>query len=199
MPAFEPVLTPQQALQLMQQAVAHMNRGEWDLAEAPLLRARGVVSVRPDALQLLAGVRAGQGRHDEAEDLYRQSLKLNPRQAHVHLGLGNLFVARGAPGRAIPAYREAVRLKRDYFEAYLNLAIAQAKEDDKEGAEISYRAALRLKPDSIPARQGLGAVLNDTDRAALGEVLLREALTLAAREPWREAAVTHNLAISLKA
>ena len=44
-------------------------------------------------------------------------------------------------------YQEAIRLKPDYAEAYLNLGNALQRQDQLAAAVAQYQEAIRLKPD----------------------------------------------------
>jgi tetratricopeptide (TPR) repeat protein len=56
------------------------------------------------------------------------------------------FAAAGTDGK-LRFYSEAIRLKRDYAEAFNNRGIARYDKGDVEGALKDYNEALRLKPD----------------------------------------------------
>src|SRR5262249_1082336 len=56
-------------------------------------------------------------------------------------------------------YREAVRLKPDFAEAYCDLGVGLVAQGDSAGAIAEFREAIRLKPDFAPAHSGLGVAL----------------------------------------
>lgn len=53
-------------------------------------------------------------------------------------------------------YKQAIRLKPDYPESYLNLGIACVNSKRYEEAEQAYKQAIRLKPDYAEAYFELG-------------------------------------------
>ena len=48
---------------------------------------------------------------------------------------------------AVAAYREAIRLKSDYAEAYFNLSTVLQEQERFDEAKEAYEEAIRLKPD----------------------------------------------------
>ena len=62
-----------------------------------------------------------QGKLEEAEDSYREALRLKPDYAEAHNNLGNVLWDQGKLEEAEASYREALRLKPDYAEAHTNL------------------------------------------------------------------------------
>src|SRR5207237_2637959 len=75
-------------------------------------------------------------------------------------------------------FREAVRLRPDFAEAYNNIGLVLTQADDDEPAIAAFREALRIRPDYADAHANLGAALTSTDSAqAIRE--LERAVTLA--------------------
>ncbi len=191
-------LREEQVRTLLKQVAAQLNRNEIPQAEATLARVLSELPDEPDALQLLAAIRHGQGNNEEAEALYRRALALKPDQPHVHHNLGNLLRAQGRWEESIAAQREAIRLKPNYVEAHLNLGLAQSSLRDHAGAEASFRAALRIQPNYVFAKQSLAAALNDLGRPKEAETILRQALSLGSQNPRQIAALEHNLGVSAR-
>ena len=180
------------------QAADLIRHGQWPAAEqalAPVLRAD---PREPDGLQLLGVVRAKQGRHGEAETLYRQSLALRPEQPHVQVQLAKVLATTGRHPEAIALLQDTVQAAPGEDEAYLVLAQAQVATRDFANAEKNYRAALRLNPKSGAALSGLGALLNETGRPAEGEAVLRPATADSGRPAVQRARIAHNLGVSLE-
>ncbi|HEY3777602.1 MAG TPA: tetratricopeptide repeat protein [Rhizomicrobium sp.] len=181
----------------LEAALAHLNRGEYAQAESLLLPiASGDVS-DADALQLLGVLRGLQGRSDEAENCYRQSLAIRPDQPQVYHNLGNLLRSQDRLEESVAALRECVRLKPNYAEAHLSLALALSAQRDHAGAEQSCRRALRIQPNFLLAKQCLAAELNELNRPAEAERILRQALALGVRDQTQAAALEHNLGVAM--
>jgi tetratricopeptide (TPR) repeat protein len=64
---------------------------------------------------------------------------------------GGAHLEKGDLDRAIADYTEAIRLKPDFFAAYLNRGTAQRKKGEIDGALADYTQALQLKPDLYDA------------------------------------------------
>ncbi|MGH6872850.1 MAG: tetratricopeptide repeat protein [Rhizomicrobium sp.] len=183
---------------VIHQALALINREDLFGAEQLLQIVLAAQPENPDALQLLALVRRGQGQIAEAEELLRRSLAANPAQPHVHNNLGNLLMAERRYAEAIAAQQEAIRLKPTYLEAILALGQAQQDSGDLAGAEKTFRAMLHRQPGLALAQQCLANVLNQMDRPREAETLLRQALAQGIRDSRQAGALIHNLGLALK-
>jgi tetratricopeptide (TPR) repeat protein len=92
----------------------------------------------------------------------RAALALRPQCPAVHSNLGLALQDKGDLDGAIKAYEAALRLKKDFPEAYkihTNLAVALQVKGDLDGAIKAYKAALRLKKDFPLAHFNLGLAL----------------------------------------
>ena len=96
----------------------------------------------------------------------RQALRRKPASATAHLDLAKVYRQSRMYSESIKEYKEALRLRPDYFEAYLRLGDCYAEVasffwDESgnkyhEAAAKNYEQALRLKPTSTEAVLGLG-------------------------------------------
>jgi tetratricopeptide (TPR) repeat protein len=149
-----------------------------DLAGAEKIVAQ-ILAARPnhgDALQLLGTIRSLQGRPQEAEQIYRRSLSINPAQPSTWLNLAHLFRSQQRLAEAVAAYRETLRLQPNYAAAQFYVAVALHESASFEEAEKAYRQALRLEPSHAGAMIGLGAVLNDQAKHTEAERFLHQAI-----------------------
>ena len=62
---------------------------------------------------------------------------------------------------AIESYKQALRIKPDYADAYYNMGVALNDKGDPEAAIESYKQALKIKPDYAEAYNNIGIVLKD--------------------------------------
>ena len=62
---------------------------------------------------------------------------------------------------AIDSYKQALKIKPDYAEAYYNMGVALKDKGDLEAAIDSYKQALKIKPDYADAYYNMGNVLKD--------------------------------------
>ena len=188
---------------LFRSALADIEQDKLGEAEAALETILAGAPLDAEALQLLGQVRRRQGRQEQAEELYRRALAIDPGLAHVHHNLGNLLRVRGRNADALPHFEEAIRLKPNYADAHVNRGIALTALDRLDEAEKSYRRALHIQPGSMAAVQGLGVLLNRRGKPKEAETLLSRALqqATAAKKPDARqiAGLQHALAMSLKA
>lgn len=77
---------------------------------------------QPDANHLLGLIRMEQEKDDEAVVLMEKALGLFPAASHFHHNIAGLYRRMGRLEEAEAGFREAIRLKPDYGEAYQGLA-----------------------------------------------------------------------------
>ena len=65
---------------------------------------------------------------------------------------------------AIDSYRQAIKIKPDYAEAYYNMGISQQNHSDLAGAIDSYKHALQIKPNYAGAYYNTGNGLEGSGR-----------------------------------
>jgi tetratricopeptide (TPR) repeat protein len=97
--------------------------------EAEIEHARLAVRSEPkngELRYLFATALGRQRRLDEAEEQYRESIRLRPEFAGGHHGLGVISKWRGNLGAAVPLFRKAAALDPNYSEAWCSLAGALA-------------------------------------------------------------------------
>lgn len=91
------------------------------------------------------------GEAAEAEDCFRKALRLDPRAARAHLGLGRLVEARGKPAVAILHYQTASALDPGSAEAFVRLGDAYIARGKDGPALAAYDRALRADPKNAAA------------------------------------------------
>ncbi len=100
---------------------------------------------------LLIGLLAERrGRLEKAEKHYRKARDADPARCRPWLALGRLAVAQGELDEGIAAYEEALNRNLPYVkqrEIFLELARAQQRAMDKEGALRSWRRLRETFPD----------------------------------------------------
>ena len=101
-----------------------------------------------------------QGKHKEAEQLYREILKVDSNHLDANNNLGALLYGLDRLEEAEKSYNKAIELKPDFVEGHYNLAITLQKLNKLEEAERCYKKVIELKPDYVEAHFNLGHVLN---------------------------------------
>ena len=61
---------------------------------------------------------------------------------------------------AIKSYKQALKIKPDYFDAYNNMGNALKKKGDSDAAIDCYKKALKIKPDYVDAYYNMGNTLD---------------------------------------
>jgi tetratricopeptide (TPR) repeat protein len=110
-----------------------------------------------------------------AERCYKESLKLNPRNAHTLNNYGSLYFSHKQFGEAERMYRRALALEPTSVAAHMNLGTNLIAEHKFEEGWEQYRAALELDPNAfenkINPRIGNPSLMQD--RGAVSYYLAR--------------------------
>ena len=97
---------------------------------------------------------------DEAEQLYRQAIHLNPKLAIAYVNLGNILFNKGDTIAAEKLYKDAVDIDNTIAEAHYNLGYVhlEVRGDPKKAAPLLLRA-VELSPTFHDARFNLCVAL----------------------------------------
>ena len=160
------MVAPQDLLvQLIQRAVAAVQRRAWgeaaELANTVLQR----FGPEPNALMVLASVRAETGDLPGAIEFY----------AIAHNNLGNVLVDLGERREGLRSYERAVALDPRYSDPVASLAKNAEEEHRLDDARRLAERALQLAPQNILAALTLARVKLRQDDAA-GATTILEAL-----------------------
>jgi len=139
----------------------------------------GLSEVRGVRERLDAGLGHHQsGRLDQAEEIYRELLEKDPRNADARHLLGTVAYQRGDFHGAAGHIREAIRMARWVPQFHNNLGLVLQGLGRIEEALASFQEAVRLAPAYPEAQANLGKALEDLGRYQEAIVSLREALLL---------------------
>lgn len=122
------------------------------------------------------------GQWDDAESVYREILKLDPRSIAALNRIGAIEVRRGRFASGIRYYRQALVFNPSEFATNLNLGIALVKKQDYGDAVPPLERAVEAEPENFQAREVLAGALvgrNDFSRAV---PQLEKALDLNSRD-----------------
>ncbi len=148
----------------LKRAAGSYQAGHFDEAEAhcrAILRAH---ANHFDALHLLAVVRAGLGRLQEALASYDKALRIKPDNAEALNNRGVTLQDLSRFEDALASYDKALAIKPDYAEALYNRGNALQDLKRVEDALASYDKALAIQPDYVEALNNRGATLRDLKR-----------------------------------
>ena len=69
--------------------------------------------------------------------------------------MGNALNKKGERDVAIESYKNAIKIKPDYAEAFNNMGVALKERNDPSAALESFKQALKIKPDYAEAEQNI--------------------------------------------
>lgn len=118
------------------------------------------------------------GRLDEAEEIYRQTLSVDPDNALVSNNLGSILLEREEFYEAEDCFRAALRAQPDLVVALYNLGGVLHRMGRSQEAERYCRQAIELDPRSAAALNNLAAVLEQRGDLPAAEDACRKALLL---------------------
>ena len=139
-----------------------------DDSEDALAEARTALSMDPEnaeayrylGLALYADGQYGAALHAFDEALVREPAN-SSANAEVYFDMGITHRDQGDLRRAAIAYRHALVIRPDYWEAHSNLGVVLHDQGKLDEAIAEYRAAKRLNPDEASVRNNLGNTLCD--------------------------------------
>jgi tetratricopeptide (TPR) repeat protein len=131
----------------------------------------------------------------EAEETYRDALKLDADSAAAHLGLAAVLSAEQRWADAVAEYRQALRLEPKNPQAHRGLGAALAARHDPDGSIAEYREAVLLSANDAELQAELGAALYANGELDAAISAYRAALAL---KPG-DAQIANSLGIALYA
>jgi Flp pilus assembly protein TadD len=98
------------------------------------------------------------GAMDQAEECFREALRLVPDFAEAHTNLGLLLDQTGRRVEAEHHYLHSIESNPNYLQTYLNLGVLLTHQKRFQEAEGVYRQALELNPYSPAVWSNLGVL-----------------------------------------
>ena len=154
---------PKDAAELLAAGLKHHQAARLAQAEVCYRRVLATEPEHPDALHLLGLLAQQVGRYDQAVELIGRALKRNGHPVYFS-NLGVVLNDQGKLEEAIAAYRQAIRIKPDFAEAYSNLGNSLNDQGKVDEAIAAYRQAISIRPDFPEAHSNLLFCLNDDDK-----------------------------------
>lgn len=115
------------------------------------------------------------GRLDEAEQLFRQCLELDPNSAKAWNKLGVVIVHKGNKDKAKQCFQQAIKLDPKFAPAYSNLGNIYRETGNLAAAEKLYETAIKHDPNFATAYHNLGVVLKQQGKIYEGVNHLKRA------------------------
>lgn len=122
---------------------------------------------------------AGEGRHADAERIYRELLEHYPGHADLLHLAGNAALAQGRYAEAVQLLTNARESGSAGPEVNLHLGLAHAALGDVQRAANCYERAIAASADFVPALFNLGRLHQQAGRAAAAAEKYRRALEFA--------------------
>jgi tetratricopeptide (TPR) repeat protein len=161
-------IDPQSSMALVQLGIIAIHQCEYETAEKYLRRARRVEE-RPSTLTLLGVALDSLGNDLEAEEVYRQAIRLDPDYEEAYFNLG-VVLRQDRPSEANQLFRKALDLDPDYAPAHRELGWLLHERGSSADAEVHLRRAVALDSGNGWAHIYLGTVIWDADAdSAIGE------------------------------
>ena len=102
-----------------------------------------------------------QGQFVKALDKAKPLIGLFPHAIHLHNIQGACHAALQRYDAAIDSYKQAIKIKPDYAEAYSNMGNALKDKGELDAAIDNYKQAIKIKPDYAEAYSNMGNVLKE--------------------------------------
>lgn len=115
---------------------------------------------QPPSLEAQAALRRArdfesEGLFTQAAGMYRQVLKLRPRNRWAHFGLGAIYQHYGDEMRAALHYQAAIAENPRYVAALISIARLWRSEGFEAGAFVAFDRVMVLRPDLLTADERL--------------------------------------------
>ena len=78
---------------------------------------------------------------------------ISQKSVYAAMDLGLIYHSQGKYDEAIASYKEAIRIRPDYTNAYYGLGMTYKSLGQYQDAIASYKEAIRIKPRSCYCRQ----------------------------------------------
>jgi predicted O-linked N-acetylglucosamine transferase (SPINDLY family) len=110
------------------------------------------------------GQHLNHGRYQQAENLCRAALDVEPKNPFALRLFGELLLRTGQARRAIEHFERAIAVRPGYVDAHFGLGSAHERLGDFNAAEGCFRSALKLNPGWVAGYDRLAILLANTGR-----------------------------------
>jgi protein O-GlcNAc transferase len=146
--------------QLIEEGQASEAQSRFEDAARLFRAAVALDATSADAQVNLGNALKGSGDVADAAAAYERAIVLDPKHASAHYNLGLMLLDRNHP-QAEAMFRDAVRLRDAFPQAWIALGLSMENAGDLTGAISSYRKAIELQPDFAGAYANLASVLQE--------------------------------------
>ena len=169
---------------LFNRAIDHIQKEEWEAAEALLKQSLQLVPDRPSTLNNLTAVLLKLRKFDEAQDTVQRVLSIDQNMATAWANHATLLHQRARHEEALQSCDRAIQLQPDYAEAHFCRGTILKSLEQPEAARDSLQRAIQLKPDLVQTHNELGNTLRDMGRLDEALTVYEQALKLKPDYPY---------------
>jgi tetratricopeptide (TPR) repeat protein len=149
----------------------------WRERATASLEASLALSPNADTYQALGELRARANRFDEAGQLLKQALDLDPTRAEIWSELGTIQLSQNEAQKALESYQQAANRKPDLPGIYFRIGRTYRTLGDTTNAQLAYEEAIRRNPNDAESHNNLAGILQEQQPSRAIE-LLERAVTL---------------------
>jgi Tfp pilus assembly protein PilF len=106
-----------------------------------------------------------QGNYADAEEKYREALKVAPNDLAALVGLGRLFDRQGQGQKALEVYQKAAQAHPTNGLVFNDLGLCYRRQKQLDKSLAAFRKAVELQSDNAKYRNNLAAALVDAGRS----------------------------------
>jgi Flp pilus assembly protein TadD len=118
------------------------------------------------------------GWFNEALDVYREALKINPDDLSLLIGFGNTCFRHSDLREALVSFRRITELNPKRIEGWNNLGIVQMAMGDDDAARTAFGRVLAIEPDNAGALLNMGNCHARKGNAALARTFFERAMAV---------------------
>ena len=119
-----------------------------------------------------------QRQFEEILEKIKPMVSLFPNAITLHIIQGGSNAALQRHDAAIDNYKQAIKIKPDYADAYYNMGVVLKDKGEADAAIKSYEQAIKIKPDYADAYNNMGAALKDKGEVDAAIDSYKEALKI---------------------
>jgi tetratricopeptide (TPR) repeat protein len=154
-----------------------MGKNESDRAVKYIKKA---IAIKPHTLYFrnLGAIFGKQGKHDEAIEMYKKAITLNPNYADAYYNLGVTLQEIGKRDDAIRMFEKAIVLNPNYADSYNNLGVIFQEVGKMDEAIAMFTKVIALNPSYADAYNNLGVALKEAGNISEAIPMFAKAIDL---------------------
>ena len=152
--------------------------GYWRNSEALSQHAIKVTANNYIAYDNLGVAYGNKGNFDEAIEMFKKAIKMNPDMDTFHCNLGRAYEEKGWLDEAAAEYERAIAINHSNKKAYKKLIAIYEKQGNIDNVIMILQQAIELNPDFVEAYNKLGLIYGNQGRLEEAIALFQEAIRL---------------------